>query len=390
MFVPRKVVALIVAAGRGTRFGGDVPKQYRLLGGQPVLRHSLAIFAAHPGVRAVRVVIHPDDRALYDRAAAGLHLLDPVSGGAERQESVRLGLESLKGQGFDAVLVHDAARPQVSRSLISRVIAGLEDADGAVPAVPVTDTLKRVGADSMVAATVPRDGLWRAQTPQGFRFSPLLTAHRAAVGQVLTDDAAVMEAAGGQVRLVPGEAGNGKITLPEDLAADDALPSPSVMLPRTGMGFDVHAFAPGDAITLCGVRIPHTARLSGHSDADVALHALADALYGAVGAGDIGRHFPPSEARWKGADSALFLSHARDLVTALGGRIAHVDVTVICEAPKVGPHRAAMVARLAALLDVREDRVSVKATTTEGLGFTGRREGIAAQAIATVLMPEKS
>lgn len=382
--IPMKIAALIVAAGRGSRFGGGIPKQYRPLAGQPVLRHSLAVFAAHPAVRAVRVVIHPDDRALYDDAAAGLHLMDPVAGGAERQDSVRLGLESLEGMGFDAVLVHDAARPQVSRGLISRVVAALEDSDGALPAVPVADTLKRADSDGMVAATVPRDGLWRAQTPQGFRFAPLLAAHRAAVGQALTDDAAVLEAAGGRVRLVQGDDANGKITLPEDLGAPA---SPAVLSPRTGMGFDVHAFVPGDAVTLCGVRIPHQARLSGHSDADVALHALADALYGAVGAGDIGRHFPPSDDRWKGADSALFLAHARDLVTALGGRIAHVDLTLICEAPKVGPHRAAMVARLATLLGVDEERVSVKATTTEGLGFTGRREGIAAQAIATVLMP---
>lgn len=383
-----KVAALIVAAGRGTRFGGDVPKQYRLLDGQPVLRHSAAIFAAHPAVRAVRVVIHPDDRALYDRAAGGLNLLPPVPGGAERQDSVRLGLESLEGMGFDAVLVHDAARPAVSRGLISRVVAALETAEGAVPAVPVADTLKRAAADGMVEATVPRDGLWRAQTPQGFRFAPLLAAHRAVAGRALTDDAAVLEAAGGRVRLVPGDAANGKITLPEDLPGDpSAATSQAVLLPRMGMGFDVHAFVPGDAVTLCGVRVPHTARLSGHSDADVALHALTDALYGAVGAGDIGRHFPPSDDRWKGADSALFLTHARDLVAALGGRLAHVDVTVICEAPKVGPYRAAMVARLAELLGLPEERVSVKATTTEGLGFTGRREGIAAQAVATVLMP---
>lgn len=379
-----KVAALIVAAGRGTRFGAGVPKQYRMLDGQPVLRHSLATFAAHPGVRAVRTVIHADDRKLYDQAAAGLHLLDPVAGGAERQDSVRLGLESLSDQGFDAVLVHDAARPGVSRDLISRVIAGLAHAEGAIPALPVADTLKRGSPDGLIVDTVPRDGLWSAQTPQGFLFGPLLEAHRQAAGKAMTDDAAVLEAAGGRVRLVPGDAANAKITLPHDLQP----PLPRVMLPRTGFGFDVHGFVEGDGVILCGVPIAHTARLSGHSDADVALHALTDALYGAVGAGDIGRHFPPSDERWRGADSSLFLEHARDLVAALGGRIAHVDVTLICEAPKVGPHRAAMVSRLATLLRIGEDRVSVKATTTEGMGFTGRREGIAAQAVATVLMPD--
>lgn len=382
-----KVAALIVAAGRGTRFGGGLAKQYRLLDGRPVLRHSLAILAAHPAVSAVRAVIHQDDRALYDTAASGLNVLDPVPGGAKRQESVRLGLESLESMGFDAVLVHDAARPFLSRALVSQVLDGLVDADGAVPGLPVADTLKRAAADGAITATVPRDGLWRAQTPQGFRFQALLNAHRAAIGQALTDDAAVIEAAGGRVRLVQGDEANRKITLPDDMAASDGA-APALLLPRVGFGFDVHGFVEGESVTLCGVEVPHTARLSGHSDADVALHALADALYGAVGAGDIGRHFPPSDMRWKGAPSALFLTHARDMVRALGGRIAHVDVTIICESPKVGPHRAAMVSRVADLLELPEERVSVKATTTEGLGFTGRREGIAAQAVTTVLMPE--
>lgn len=379
-----KVAALIVAAGRGSRFGGDIPKQYRLLAGQPLLRHCLAAFSAHPGVVAVRAVIHPDDRPLYDAAADGLHVLPPVPGGAERQESVRLGLESLADMGFDAVLVHDAARPHVSRDVISRVLAGLADADGVVPALPVADTLKRVDG-GRVTATVPRDGLWRVQTPQGFRLQPLLNAHRAAAGQALTDDAAVLEAVGGTVAVVPGDGANIKVTLPEDMTATQDAPAP--VLPRVGTGFDVHAFAEGNDVTLCGVRVPHSARLSGHSDADVALHALSDALYGAVGAGDIGRHFPPSDPQWKGMESAVFLAHARDLVAALGGRIGNVDVTIICEAPRIGPHRAAMCARVAALLGLPEDCVSVKATTTEGLGFTGRREGIAAQATATVLMP---
>jgi len=378
-----KTAALIVAAGRGTRFGGDLPKQYLPLQGRPVLRHSLAVFAAHPRVHGVRAVIHGDDRTLYEAAAAGLDLLEPVTGGAERQDSVRDGLESLRNDGYDAVLIHDGARPFVSRALIDRVLDALTDAPGALPGLAVADTLKR-SAGGVVQATVPRDNLWRVQTPQGFRFKDILEAHRQQAGRRLTDDAAVLEAVGGTVVLVPGDPANIKITAPGDLPQSEP---PVMMEPRTGFGYDVHAFAPGDGVTLCGVTIPHDKALAGHSDADVAMHALTDALYGAIGAGDIGHHFPPSEARWKGAASAVFLGHARDLVHGLGGRVAHVDVTVICEAPKVGPHRAAMTAELGRLLGLPSDRVSVKATTTEKLGFTGRREGIAAQAVATVLLP---
>lgn len=388
MPTPTKIAALVVAAGRGSRFGGDTPKQYRMVYGQPVLRHSLAAFAAHPAVTVVRTVIHPSDHPLYEAAAAGLNLPGPVFGGPERQDSVRLGLEALIEDNVDAVLVHDAARPYVSRTLISRVIAALTESDGVVPGLPVADTLKRT-EDGVVTATVPRDGLWRVQTPQGFRFGPLLNAHRKATGQKLTDDAAVLEAHGGTVRVVPGDPRNIKITFPEDLpTAADAGP-PAVLVPRTGFGFDVHAFSEGDHVTLCGIRIPHGAGLAGHSDADVALHALADALYGAIAAGDIGHHFPPSDARWKAASSDIFVTHARDLVTANGGRIAHVDLTIICEAPKLAPHRTAMTRRVASLLNLPDDgHVSVKATTTEGLGFTGRREGIAAHAVATVLVRE--
>lgn len=378
-----KAVVLVVAAGRGTRFGGRRPKQYLSLAGRPVLRHSLATFAAHPRLHGVRAVIHGDDRDLYDEAAAGLNLMEPVPGGAERQDSVRLGLESLRGEGVDVVLIHDAARPYVDRALIDRVLDALENHPGAVPAVPVADTLKR-GADGVVVETVPRDGLWRAQTPQGFRYADILAAHAAAAGKALTDDAAVAEAAGLSVAVVAGDERNLKITLPDDMADDTA---PRAWEPRVGSGFDVHAFAEGDHVTLCGVTIPHAAGLAGHSDADVALHALTDALYGAIAAGDIGHHFPPSDPRWKGAPSETFLRHARSLVEALGGRVAHVDVTLICEAPKVGPHRHAMAACVAGLLDLAPERVSVKATTTERLGFTGRREGIAAQATATILMP---
>ncbi|MTJ80740.1 MAG: bifunctional 2-C-methyl-D-erythritol 4-phosphate cytidylyltransferase/2-C-methyl-D-erythritol 2,4-cyclodiphosphate synthase [Telmatospirillum sp.] len=380
-----RCVALVVAAGRGSRFGGELPKQWCDLHGRPVLRHSLAAFAAHPGVDAVRVVIHPDDRAFYDRAAAGLNLGEPVAGGPTRQDSVRLGLEALEKDGCDIVLIHDGARPFVDAGVISRVIAALAAQPGAIPALPVHDTLKRADG-GLIGETVPRAGLYRAQTPQGFRFAPLLEAHRAVIGHELTDDAAVAESAGLTVALVPGSEDNVKITTREDLRRGEAkLAIPGDI--RVATGFDVHRFGPGDHVTLCNVRIPHDAGLEGHSDADVALHALTDALLGCISAGDIGRHFPPTDPRWKGADSAIFLAHAGALIDGMGGEIVHVDLTVICERPKVGPHRAAMAARVAEILGIEEHRVSVKATTTEGLGFTGRREGIAAEAVATVRRP---
>lgn len=380
-----KVAVLVVAAGRGTRFGGEIPKQYRDLAGRPVLRHSLARFAADPQITWVRTVIHPDDRALYDQAAAGLALLDPVDGGASRQDSVRAGLESLAPLAPDLVLIHDGARPFAGWDLTARVVAALERSGGAIPAIAVADTLKR-GVDGRVAATQDRSGLWRAQTPQGFRFDVILAAHRAAAGNELTDDSAVAEAAGVVVALVPGDDGNVKITTAADLVQAAArLSGPG--LTCTGQGFDVHRFGPGDRVWLCGVPVTHGQGLVGHSDADVALHALTDAVLGAIAAGDIGTHFPPSDQRWKGVSSDRFLAHAASLVGALGGRIVHIDVTLICEKPKVGPHRPAMRARLGAILGLPAERVSVKATTTEGLGFTGRGEGIAAQAGATVWLP---
>jgi 2-C-methyl-D-erythritol 4-phosphate cytidylyltransferase/2-C-methyl-D-erythritol 2,4-cyclodiphosphate synthase len=381
-----KRIALVVAAGRGYRVGGQLPKQYLTLSGRPILRHCLATFAAHPDVSAVRVVIHPDDRPLYEQAARGLDLLEPVPGGAERQDSVRLGLESLEDLAPDQVLIHDAARPFLTMDVIDRVIAALDAHAGAIPALPQADTLKRAGADGRISGTVDRTGLWRAQTPQAFRFGPILKAHRAAAGQTLTDDAAVLEAAGQAVALVPGAEDNGKITTLDDLhRAERRFQGPGET--RVGHGFDVHACGPGDHVVLGGVRIPHTQGLVGHSDADVALHALADAIYGAIAAGDIGRHFPPSDARWKGAPSDIFLRHAGDLVEALGGRIVNLDLTLICERPKIGPHRAAIAARVAEILGLSGGRVSVKATTSERLGFTGRGEGLAAQATATVMLP---
>lgn len=377
-------IALVVAAGRGTRFGGPLPKQYRDLPGGMVLGHTLRALGGHPRVDAVRVVIHPDDRPLYDRAAAGLdgiHLLDPVPGGASRQDSVRLGLESLEGIDPETVLIHDAARPRVAPAITDGVLDALAEAPGAIPALPVVDTIKR-GSDGVIAATVDRSGLFRAQTPQGFRFHAILAAHRAVAGQELTDDAAVAEAAGLAVRLVAGEEANVKITTEPDLMrmARDMAPPDF----RTASGFDVHRFGAGDHVMVGGVAIPHDQGLEGHSDADVCLHALTDALLGTVGAGDIGALFPPSEARWKGAASSLFIAEAVRQVTLAGGTLRHVDVTIICQKPRIGPHRVAIRDSIADLLGLAAARVSVKATTTEGLGFTGRGEGMAVQATATV------
>jgi 2-C-methyl-D-erythritol 4-phosphate cytidylyltransferase/2-C-methyl-D-erythritol 2,4-cyclodiphosphate synthase len=380
-----KCVALVVAAGRGRRLGGEMPKQYLDLGGRPVLRHTLAVLATNPGIDAVRCVIHPDDRPFYDLAAAGLGLLEPVDGGASRQDSVRLGLESLADLAPDAVLIHDGARPFVDAGTIGRVIGALEQHPGAIPAIAVADTLKH-GRHGLVAATVERVNLYRAQTPQGFRYGDILEAHRAAAGCELTDDASVAERAGLAVALVTGSEDNFKITTLADLdRARRAFGGPGET--RTGSGFDVHRFVPGTGLWLCGVPVPHDAALDGHSDADVALHAATDAVLGAIAAGDIGHHFPPTDDRWKGAASHLFLAHAAGLLSALGGRVVHLDLTIICERPKVGPHRGAMAARVAEILGISQNRVSIKATTTEGLGFTGRREGIAAQATATVWLP---
>ncbi len=378
-------VALIVASGRGLRFGSERPKQYQPLAGRPVLRHCLERFRAHPAIAAVRAVIHPDDRPLYAAAAAGLDLLEPALGGAARQDSVRLGLESLSGAPPDLVLIHDGVRPLVEPPLIDRVIDGLAEYAAVLPALPVTDTLKRVEG-GLVQGTVERAGLYRAQTPQGFVYERILAAHRAAAGAELTDDTAVAEAAGLAVAIVEGAESNLKITDAADLARAERLIGAGLR-PRTGLGFDVHRLAPGDGVMLMGVRLPGPFRLIGHSDADVGLHAITDALLGSLGAGDIGSHFPPTDPCWAGADSALFLRHARDLVVEAGGRIEHVDATLICERPKIGPHRAAMVARLAELLALTPGQVSIKATTTEGLGFTGRGEGIAAQAVCTVALP---
>src|SRR6185437_1357735 len=340
----------------------------------------------HPAVAAVRVIIHPDDRAHYDAATAGLGLMPPVDGGAQRQDSVRNGLESLADAAPELVLIHDGARPFLDRPVIDRVLTGLGAHQGAIAALPVRDTVKR-GDGGRVAATIDRSALWRAQTPQGFHYGPIVAAHRAAAGAELSDDAAVAERAGIDVALVEGSEDNFKVTTMDDLARAERLLAARNGDIRTGQGFDVHVFGPGDHVWLCGVAVPHDRGLVGHSDADVGLHALTDAVLGAIGAGDIGMHFPPSDPQWRGVPSHRFLRHAADLVAAAGGGIAHVDVTVICERPKVGPHRAAMTARIADILALAPTRVSVKATTTERLGFTGRGEGIAAQAVATIRLP---
>lgn len=382
-----KTVALVVAAGRGLRAGTMTPKQYTPLLGQSLLFRTLDALVRHPAIDAVTVVIHADDRDLYTQATRGLDLSPPVVGGESRQDSVLNGLESLVDMGVDRVLIHDAARPFLSPALIDRLLARLKTADGVIPAVAVVDSLKRV-VDGVVVGAEDREGLFRVQTPQAFRFDPILAAHRATQDQNFTDDAAVMEANAGVVAVVDGEEGNFKVTTPNDFArAEGALLLRHADL-RTGLGFDVHRFDDAQdqesGITLCGVVIPHDRALAGHSDADVALHALTDALLGATGKGDIGDHFPPSDERWRGAASSLFVDHARNLITEAGGIITHVDLTIICEAPKISPHKPAMKETIAHLLRIGTDRVSVKATTTEKLGFTGRGEGIAAQAVATV------
>ena len=375
-----RIAALLVAAGSGSRFGADQPKQFLSLAGEPVIRRAARALAAHAPL------LQPVGEAQAIAAALqGLVHLPPVAGGATRQASVRAGLEALAAHAPDVVLVHDAARPLIPPGTIAALLAALQDAPGAIPAVPVADTLKRVAA-GRISATVPRAGLFRAQTPQAFRFAPLLAAHRAAGPDPVTDDAALLEAAGLAVAIVPGSEDNIKLTYPEDLMRLERALGVALW-PHVGTGFDVHAFAPGRALVLCGVVVAHERGLAGHSDADVGIHALCDAIYGALAEGDIGRHFPPSEAAWKDADSARFLVHAAGRIAARGGVLAHADVTLICERPKIGPHAAAMCARLAALAGVDAGRVSVKATTTERLGFTGRGEGIAAQAVATVLLP---
>jgi 2-C-methyl-D-erythritol 4-phosphate cytidylyltransferase / 2-C-methyl-D-erythritol 2,4-cyclodiphosphate synthase len=382
-------VALVLAGGRGTRAGGGVPKQYRDIGGMPMLRHTLAAFAEHPDIDAVRAVIHPDDTGLYQNLTHGLDLLEPEIGSDSRQGSSYNGLLSLNKLNPSSVLIQDAARPFTDHATVCRIIDSLATSPAAIAAVPVIDTIKRGDAQDRVSGTVERAGLWRAQTPQGFRFKAILDAHEAVKDQELTDDAGVAEAMGMAVQLVMGHENNIKITTEEDFMRAETIlretnSGPAAVETRLGTGFDVHRFEPGDHVTICGVDIPHSARLKGHSDADVGLHAITDAIFGALAEGDIGDHFPPSDPQWKSVDSAIFLAKAAERVRVRQGVITSLDVTIICEMPKIGPHRDAMRTRIAEICDIDPGRVSVKATTTEGLGFTGRAEGIAAQAAAAI------
>ena len=373
-------IALIVAGGRGSRLAGEIPKQYRLLGGTAILRHSVEAFLHHPKVDKVAVVIHPDDVDLYNEAMEGLSLLPPIHGGKERQDSVRLGLESLETYQPRYVLIHDAARPYVSAALILRVIEALGVHSAVLPVIPVTDTVKRIHGE-LVCETLDRSSLALAQTPQGFHYTEILAAHKKCKEERYTDDAALFEQLQIKVHKVEGEAGNIKITTEKDMQQHQET--------RVGMGFDAHRFAgEGTSIMLCGVAVPHDKTIEAHSDGDVGIHALVDALLGAIGAGDIGMHFPPSDMRWKGADSSDFLRYTHELVQRAGGSIINIDITIIGESPKVTPHREKMVMRLAELLGISMKRVSVKATTTEKMGFTGRKEGIAAQAVVSVRMSE--
>ncbi|MDF1620671.1 bifunctional 2-C-methyl-D-erythritol 4-phosphate cytidylyltransferase/2-C-methyl-D-erythritol 2,4-cyclodiphosphate synthase [Pseudothioclava nitratireducens] len=371
------VAVIIVAAGRGTRAGGEMPKQWRPLAGQPVLAHTVRALS---GFGRIVVVLHPDDMALGAEILGGSVTL--VAGGETRDASVRNALELLAGTGIEQVLIHDGARPLVDTALVGRVLAALEGAEAAAPALPVSDALWR-GAEGMVTGTEDRTGLWRAQTPQGFRFETILAAHRAHPGGA-ADDVEVARAAGHAVAIVAGSEDNLKITYPEDFERAERLLGARMDI-RLGNGYDVHAFTEGDHVILCGVKIPHDKALLGHSDADVGMHAATDAIYGALAEGDIGRHFPPSDPQWKGAASEIFLAHAAELARTRGFRIGNIDVTLVCERPKIGPHAEAMMAEMARIMGLEPTRVSVKATTSERLGFTGREEGIAAIATATLI-----
>ncbi len=388
MTFPPKTVALIVAAGQGSRAGGDVPKQYRTIAGKAVLAHAHEAIAGHGAIDAVFVVV-ADGQQHVARALLGDEV-QVVAGADSRRGSVRAGLEAIAAAGgADRVLIHDAARPFLPTAVIDRLLGALDDAQGVIPVLPVADTLVR-GADGAMGDGVARDGLFRVQTPQAFMFDTILAAHRCwDESREATDDAQILKEQGHDVILVAGDEGLEKLTYPQDFARAEArLASASTV--RVGMGYDVHRLAADEELWLGGIRVPHDRGLAGHSDADVALHAIVDALLGALAEGDIGSHFPPSDPQWRGASSDRFLAYAGDRVAARGGTINHVDLTIICEAPKIGPHRDAMRARIGEILGLPVDRISVKATTTERLGFTGRREGIAAQAVATLSLPALS
>jgi 2-C-methyl-D-erythritol 4-phosphate cytidylyltransferase/2-C-methyl-D-erythritol 2,4-cyclodiphosphate synthase len=387
------VAAVIVAGGSGLRAGGEKPKQYQLIGGKPVIRWTLESFLAHPEIDLVQAVIGQGHAEMYADATRGLELPPPVTGGSTRQDSCRLGIESCAAQLPDKILIHDAARPFISHGVISNVIAELDRGDAVIPGLPVADTMK-FAPDGVIERTVDRGSMWFVQTPQGFAFEKILEAHRLAARDgkdTFTDDAAVAEYAGMKVRIAAGDQANRKLTTNHDVRVADKEVSARLFVERpdvrTGQGIDFHVFEPGDGVFLCGVKIPHTSKLKGHSDADVAMHALTDAILGAIGESDIGQHFPPSDPQWRGVASSVFLSKAMALLAQRKGIVANVDITILAEAPRVGPHLAAMKAVLAPLLFVAPDRIAIKATTTEGMGAIGRKEGISAFATATVRLP---
>ncbi|WP_346771193.1 bifunctional 2-C-methyl-D-erythritol 4-phosphate cytidylyltransferase/2-C-methyl-D-erythritol 2,4-cyclodiphosphate synthase [Commensalibacter oyaizuii] len=385
-----RIAVILLAAGMGRRFNkqGTVPKQYVHLLGHPVIYHAAKAFLPH--VHYIQPVGDPELLHAILSPLDSQRILPPVTGGAERQDSVRAGLEALASLPQelkpDIILVHDGARPNISAEIIHRVVEALQEYPAAIPAIPVSETLKR-NKQQLIEETVSRDGLYRAQTPQGFRFQPFLEAHRNPTIRGATDDASLFEQAGLDVALVLGDENNIKLTYQDDLKRLERLMT-NVMLPRIGSGFDVHAFEKGRPLFLCGIEVPHEFGLAGHSDADVGLHALCDAIYGALAEGDIGAHFPPSDTQWKNADSKQFLVHAGERVRQRGGKIINIDLTLICERPKMRPHIEQMREKIAELLQISFNRVSVKATTTEKLGFTGREEGIACQAVTSILLPE--
>ncbi|PCI43632.1 MAG: bifunctional 2-C-methyl-D-erythritol 4-phosphate cytidylyltransferase/2-C-methyl-D-erythritol 2,4-cyclodiphosphate synthase [Alphaproteobacteria bacterium] len=382
-----KVAVLIVAAGKGLRVSAELPKQYIELGGKSILHHSINAFLKVPYIDLIRTVIHRDDHELYHKAIGNLDILPPVNGGESRQQSVMKGLQSLGSYEPDLVLIHDAARPFIAPGQIEDIITRAAEYGAVIPTLPVTDTVKQV-KDGKVRKTLDRTSLARAQTPQAFRFKLIFMAHKRMEGREMTDDSAIAEACGIQVLTLPGDEQNFKITTADDLKKAEYMTRKNLSDIRTGLGFDVHAFEAGDNVILGGITIPHDQKLKGHSDADVALHALTDALLGAIGDGDIGTHFPPSDDKWKGSSSDIFLKYAHKLLKEKDGIISNIDLTLICEAPKIGPHAQAIRDNIAEILSLAPTRISIKATTTEKLGFTGRGEGIAAQAIVTVRLPE--
>ncbi len=386
---------IIVAAGSGTRAGGQIPKQYQMIGSKPVICHTLEAFLAHPDIDHIQLVIGHNQDDLYADALGDYDIPAPVAGGNTRQASVFAGLKAMQSRQPDNILIHDAARPFVSSEMITKTIAALDEHAGAIPGLPVTDTIKQVSGD-LIESTIDREQLRAVQTPQGFIFETIFNAHKNAEAQAvtgLTDDASILEWAGIEVAIIAGDPANTKLTTADDIKKADAKMTGtnpfSLTDIRVGQGFDVHAFEPGDHVILCGIKLPHTAKLKGHSDADVAMHALTDAILGAISEGDIGSHFPPSDPQWKGAASAIFLKGANDLVKQKNGVLAHCDITIICEAPKLRPFIDDMRKTMAEILGLEISRMSIKATTSEQLGFTGRREGIAAMATATVRLPEQ-